>query len=145
MLRKTGAWLAAFDGAAARYFSIDWAVGALTPLDIGPSRSQHRRPFSERPTTTHKSFSTARGAGDRHPDTERALEAAFVKTIVDFLTVQCANHAFKQIIIAASPRALGAFRDAAKPELIKHIAAEIPGNYVQTPVAELYALIERSL
>ncbi|MFZ4070201.1 MAG: host attachment protein [Caulobacterales bacterium] len=145
MLHKTKTWLATFDGASARFFSIDWAAGALTPLDLGPNQSAHRPVYPDAPTTTHKSFSPARGAGDRHPDPGRALESAFVREVADFLGDQCANHAFENVIIAASPRALGAFRDAAGPELAKHIAAEILGDYVQTPIIEIYALIAQKL
>jgi protein required for attachment to host cells len=134
-------WLATFDGASARLFAIDREAERCTPVDIEVADGPHRQHFEDRPTTTHQSVGARRGSGDLQTDPERAVEDRFVKALAENLARRAEAGAFEQIVIAAGPRALGAFRAAAPPSLKSRVKDEIAKDLVNEPAANVYARI----
>jgi protein required for attachment to host cells len=63
-------------------------------------------------------------------DPERRMEEKFVTSLVEHLSAKAGEKAFDELIVAASPRALGAFRACAPKTLTERVSREIHGDYV---------------
>ncbi len=129
-------WVATFNGAGARFYEWRRAEGALLPLDLGVEAGDHRPVYTDRPVRTYASAGTARGTGDPEVDGERSLEQAFVERVAEVLAWHTAR--FDRLVIAAGPRALGAFRTAAAAPVMEKVWQEIHHDYVNTPPATLH-------
>jgi protein required for attachment to host cells len=136
-MKKTITWVATFNGAEARFYVWEREARKLKPLDLGIVDGRHRPEYADRPVRTYASIGAARGAGDPKIDGERALEEAFVARVAEALAAQAESAAFHKLCIAASPRALGAFRQSAPAALTQKILVEIAHDYVNTPPLEL--------
>jgi protein required for attachment to host cells len=134
-MRSVTTWVATFNGAEARFYDWRRADKALLPLDLGIEAGDHRPAHSDRPVRTYASAGTARGTGDPETDAERGLEQAFVEGVSQALDRSLLR--FDRLVIAASPRALGAFRGAASPSVLGKVWHEIGHDYVHTPLPEL--------
>jgi protein required for attachment to host cells len=69
------------------------------------------------------------------------MEDEFVAALVEHLTARAAAKSFDQLIIAASPRALGAFRAAASKSLTEKVVREVHGDYVNGDPTRLLAAV----
>lgn len=136
-MKHTTTWIATFNGADARFYRWDRANQKLLPLALGVAAGMHKPEFSDRQVRSFSSASTARGSGDPKTDVERSMEDAFVQTVVQALTERAHANEFQALIVAAPPRALGAFRDARSQTLERKIRAEIAHDYVRTSPADL--------
>jgi protein required for attachment to host cells len=76
-------------------------------------------------------------------DPERRLETAFVEALAADLASRAEAGAFDQLIVAASPRALGAFRAAASQPLAARIVRELNKSYVNIDTARLIEALDR--
>lgn len=74
-------------------------------------------------------------------DPERHLEDAFVASLAKHLTGKLAENAFDELIVAAGPRALGAFRAVAPRALAERVTREVHGNYVNGDEDRLLAAL----
>lgn len=74
-------------------------------------------------------------------DPERRLETAFVKEVVQNLAAKADAGEFDRLIIAASPRALGAFRAAAAKTLTAKVTREVHGAFVNGSPEDLLAAL----
>jgi protein required for attachment to host cells len=127
-MRQKKTWVATFDGARCRVF--DYA-GVPRRLQELTALSGARRPdFEDRPGAVFSSASPRRSAMTPQTDPERKLEDAFVEQVVEHLRSESSRKAFDEVIIVASPHALGAFRAAAPKALMNKVSKEITGDYV---------------
>lgn len=138
-------WVVTFDGAEARVYAWDRGARRLTPIDLGLAAGAHRPEYADRPGRTFKSVGEARGSGDPRTEGERNLEDAFVKHLIEALSGQAQAHAFQKLVIAAPPRALGAFRRHAPDALTSRIQTEIGRNHVNTPTAALLDRLDEAV
>lgn len=130
-MRQQTTWVATFDEGAARLFSFNGVPRRLEELP-DEARSAVTEPhFSDRPGRVHASVGERRSGIAPHTDPERRLETAFVDALTEHLEAKAAAGAFDRLIIAASPRALGAFRAAAGKALAAKVVREIHGDYVK--------------
>jgi protein required for attachment to host cells len=136
-MKHTVTWVVTFDGAEARAYAWERAARKLVAVDIGIKKGERRPAHTDRPVRTYASASSARGAGDPKTDPERDLEETFIKSVVTALAERAAAPAFHHLIIAAPPRALGAFRTLAPEALRAKIQTEIRHDYVHTTPAAL--------
>lgn len=128
-------WVATFDGASARIYALDRDARKLVSVEGLTLEGPHRASFVERPTRVQDGATGTRSAVEQTTDAERALEDDFVRGLVARLDQRRAN--FHRLVVAASPRALGAFRAAASPDLMAQVSDELSRNYVNTPPHEL--------
>jgi protein required for attachment to host cells len=136
-MKQKKQWVATFNGASARAFKFDGARRALAEISDARRTGPHKPAFHDRETRVHSSVGERRSGASPETDPERRLEDEFVQAYVSFLEAQRANGAFDELIVAAAPRALGAFRKAAPPALAKAVVREVHGDYVNEDSARL--------
>jgi protein required for attachment to host cells len=140
-MRRRHIWIATFNGAECRLYDYDGASRSLKALEddtlVGPHRVEHR----DRATRVYSSADERRSASGKQTDAERALEDAFVAKVTDLLSAACAAGRFDDVIVAAGPRALGAFRKLAPKALMKHVVREIDGDFVGADAEEILAAL----
>ncbi|MBI1339425.1 hypothetical protein GC169_04335 [bacterium] len=144
-MKGSALWLVTFDGASAVAYHMDRANRRVSPAAFGARDGERKPVYRDGQATTYQSFSTERGAGDPKTDKEREIEDAFVVQLVTDLEAARAEGAFGALIVAAAPRAMGAFRRAAPEALRACLKLEAPVNLVNTPAADVYAAMERYL
>lgn len=76
-------------------------------------------------------------------DPERRLETVFVTSLAEHLADRAQAGVFDRLIVAAGPRALGAFRAAASKPLYAMVVRELNGVYVNGDEARLLQALEQ--
>lgn len=140
---RQNTWVATFDEAASRVFSFNGAPRQLKELPQERRTGPRKPSFSDRPGRVHESVGERRSGAVPRTDPERRLEAAFVARLAGELEAKAKAGAFDQLIVAASPRALGAFRAAASKQLMAKVVREIHGDYVNGDAARLAQALEQ--
>ncbi|MGE0045094.1 MAG: host attachment protein [Hyphomonadaceae bacterium] len=130
-------WVATFDGAACRVFHYRIGAGELIELEDEARSGPHKPRFEAPADTVYSSASPHRGAAAPRTDAERNLETAFVADVAAHLEMRAAARAFDRLIVAAGPRALGAFRETAPAKLKSRVTREIVGDYVNADAKAL--------
>ena len=129
-MRHKTTWVATFDGASCRVFKLGGVPPRLKEI-VGERRDGPHKPhFEERAGRVYSSVGPGRSAVSPRTDAERRIEDEFVLALVERLAVKAAGNSFDHLIVAASARALGAFRAVAPKVLIDKVTREIHGNYV---------------
>jgi protein required for attachment to host cells len=142
-MKQANTWVATFDEASCRIFSFNGVPRRLEEL-IGERRSGSRKPhFSSRPGRVHASLGERRSAMAPRTDPERRMETEFVEELVAHLGEMAEAGAFDRLIVAASPRALGAFRAAAPKALALKVVREINASYVNGQEERLIEVLDR--
>lgn len=142
-MRQAGVWVVTFDGASSRAFSYNGVPRQLTELPAEARSGQHKPEFDDRAGRVFSSMGKQRSGVSHHKDPERLLEENFVASLVDRLVQLAAGKSFDQLIVAAAPRALGAFRAVAPKALTDKIIREVHGDYVNDDPQRLLAAIEK--
>lgn len=142
-MKQDKIWVATFDEAAARIFTFDGVPRRLEELPGEHRTGQHKPSFADRPARVHASVGERRSGIAPRTDPERRLETAFVERLVADLEAQAKGGAFDRLIVAASPRALGAFRAAASKPLMAKVVREIHGDYVNGDSARLFEALDQ--
>lgn len=142
-MKQQSTWVATFDEAEARVFSFNGVPRRLEELPDERREGPHRPAFTDRPGRVHASMGARRSAMEPRTDPERRLESAFVAELAADLAVKAEAGAFDRLIVAASPRALGAFRAAASKALAAKVVRELDRSYVNGDTDRLFAALEQ--
>ena len=94
-----------------------------------------------------RAFSPAGGrrASSEGTDLHQVEEDRFIARIVHDLTQAAHDKAFHELVVVASPVALGTFRKAAGSELTNRIVFWLDKDLTKHPVAEITAAVSRAL
>lgn len=130
-----------FDGASSRTFAYNGVPRRLEEISDERRSGQHKPEFDDRAGRVYSSMGTRRSGVSHHTDPERRLEDEFVASLVESLAVKASDKSFDELIVAASPRALGAFREHAPKHLIDKVSREIHGDYVNDDADRLLAAL----
>jgi len=142
-MKQARTWVATFDGAACRVFTYDGVPRRLEEVESERRTGPHKPEFEDRPGRVYSSMGDGRSGVSHHTDPERRLEDDFVKALAGHLETKAAEKAFDALIVAASPRALGAFRAVASKSLLKILVRDVHGDYVNSDPSRLLAALER--
>ena len=142
-MKQVRTWVVTFDGASCRVFSYDGAPRRLVEIDSERRSGPHKPQFDDRAGRVYSSMGTGRSGVSEHTDPERRMEGAFVGALAKHLSEKAAENAFDALIVAASPRALGAFRVAAAKALADKVIREVHGDYANGDISRLLAALER--
>lgn len=142
-MNQTRTWVVTFDGAACRVFSYDGAPRRLEEIESERRAGPHKPDFEDRPGRVYSSMGAGRSGVSQHTDPERRMEDEFVAALADHLLKKATDNAFDDLIVAASPRALGAFRKAAAKALTDKVIREVHGDFATGDPARLLAALER--
>ena len=130
-------WLVTFDGARARAFRKVEERPGWAEFDLDVAQGARRPTHVDERSSVYQSHGAARSRPEPRTDPERLLEESFVAGLCARLAEHGGRGDFHKLIIAAPPRALGAFRDACDKGLAARIAAEIDADYVNTPIEHI--------
>jgi protein required for attachment to host cells len=142
-MRQTKTWVATFDEASARIFSFNGVPRRLEELEVERRDGPHKPEFDDRPGRVHSSIGERRSGMVPRTDPERKLETAFVKALAVDLAAKAEAGAFEQLIVAANPRALGAFRAAASKPLVAKVIRELDKSFVNVEPSRLLEALDR--
>lgn len=145
MTGKHGVAFATFDGAKAQAFLYDRSSKRLTMLDGFPKKGQHKPDFDDSRGRIFESVGSHRSGAEPRSDPEKLLEKSFVEEVAEALEALRNRGAFRKLVVAAGPRALGYFREAAPDALQAVVTKEIAGNYAGMSANELVDIVEDSL
>lgn len=147
MKLKTGTWVLVADGGHAVIFENEGTAAepklkTLRDYDEPQARSGalgaggvlHGAAASGGPRTSHEA-----------PDPHQAKEDKFIAQIAQDLSQAASSKAFSEIVVVASPIALGNFRKAASSELTNRVILWIHKDLAKHPVAEILKAVERAL
>ncbi len=95
---------------------------------------------TDRPGRTHQSEGSGRSAVEE-TNWHDAAEADFLKGLVDQLSAKAFSKEIEQIVVIASPRALGMMRPHYSTHLKQAITGELAKDLVKHPVAEIEKLL----
>lgn len=142
-MRQTKIWVVTFDGACSRAFAYNGVPRRLEEI-AGERRSgQHKPEFDDRAGRVYSSMGAQRSGVSHHTDPERRMEDGFVASLVEHLAAEATGKSFDELIVAASPRALGAFRAHAPKVLADKVIREVHGDYVNDDPKRLLAALAK--
>lgn len=142
-MRQEKTWVATFDEANCRVFTFNGVPRQLVELEHERRAGRHKPDFPDRAGRVYESSGARRSGTQPHTDPERRLETAFVQGVVERLSAAAEQGAFDSLIVAASPRALGAFRAAAPKALSAKVKREVHGAFVNGSSDDLLAALNR--
>lgn len=142
-MTQSKTWVATFDGASCRVFDYDGIARRLKEIESERRAGPHKPEFDDRPGRVYSSVGPGRSGVSHHTDSERRMEDEFVGALAQHLADKGEEGAFHALIVAASPRALGAFRSAAPRSLIEKVVREIHGDYAKGDPDHLLAALAR--
>lgn len=140
-MRQTRIWVVTFDGASSRAFTYNGVPRRLEEISDERRSGQHKPEFDDRAGRVYSSMGTRRSGVSHHTDPERRMEGGFVALLVEHLVTKASEKSFDELIVAASPQALGAFRESAPKLLIDKVTREIHGDYVNDDTERLLAAL----
>lgn len=129
-MKQQVTWVATFDGASCRIFTLDGTPGRLHEIPGEHREGPHKPDFDDRAGRVYSSVGDGRSGVSQHTDPERRMEDDFVSDLAQHLGKRATDGSFDHLIVAAGARALGAFRTAASKVLTDKVTREINGNYV---------------
>lgn len=142
-MKQPSTWVATFDEANCRVFSFNGVPRRLEEMTVERRAGPHKPTFDDRPGRSFSSVGPRRSGIAPRTDPERRLEDAFIDALAEHLAAKAEAGAFERLIVAASPRALGAFRAAAPKALAAKVVREIHGDYVNGEEARLAQALDQ--
>lgn len=139
-MRKGKQAFVTFNGAAAAAYRIDRGETALVALEGFPLEGPRKPTFRDARARSQESSGPARRAIDPKSDAEEGLERDFVETLALRLDALRKGGAFEELILAASPAALGYWRQLAPRELKAAVVKELDRDFVRHAPDALYAI-----
>lgn len=137
-MKRARIWVATFDAGSCRVFNFNGNPRRLEEIVEERRTGPHKPAFADRAGREHSRLGERRSAMAPRTDAERRLETEFVGALATHLTAKAQEGAFDELIVAASPRALGAFRAAAPKSLADRVACELHGSYVNEDERRLH-------
>lgn len=142
-MKQANTWVATFDEGSCRIFSFNGVPRRLEELPDQRRSGPHKPTFTDRPGRVHASLGERRSGIAPRTDPERRLETAFVEALAADLAAKAEAGAFDRLIVAASPRALGAFRAAANKSLADKVVRELHKSYVNGETTRLFEALDQ--
>ena len=136
--------LVTFNGAGARAFIYDRTGPKLTALAGFPMAGDRKPELEDRPGRVFQSFSARRSATEPASDPEQQLEREFVTSVAGQLSRLADERAFDHLIVAATPRALGYWREVAAKSLTSAVRAELTADHVNSDDKTLLKFAEHA-
>ena len=132
-------WVVACNGAKALIFQND-GDATLPNLTLIEHSAQEQAPThslgAERPGRVFQSHGAARSAVEQ-TDWRLRNEEAFLATVAERLDHAAGEHAFKHLVVAAPPRALGVLREKMTPRVHALVLKEIDKDIAQLTTKEI--------
>jgi protein required for attachment to host cells len=142
-MKQPSTWVATFDEASWRIFSFNGVPRRLEEIAEERRSGPHKPSFADRPGRVHASVGERRSGMAPRTDPEHRLETAFVEAVAARLAAKAEAGAFDRLIVAAAPRALGAFRATTPKSLTAKVVRELHTSYANGDAARLFAALDQ--
>jgi protein required for attachment to host cells len=119
-----------FNGAEAQAWLYDRPRKALAPLAGFPISGERKPDYRDQRSRSHASAGARRSAIEPTTDPEQDLERQLVRQVAAAAARNLANGDFSRLLVAASPRPLGIWREVASRDLTGAIWKELVKDYV---------------
>jgi len=129
-------WIVIADGTQARVFENSGPGKGLVAMDglrLEEEALKTSEIMSDRQGRSFSSVGHGRSAIEPRTDPVEHRESEFARKVAAMLDEKHAEHAFKRLIIAAAPTALGDLRKALSPATRAAIMAELPKDLTNIP------------
>ena len=130
----------AADTTCARIFKATTSKGPLEEKEVlvhPENRLSEKDLISDRKGSTFSSHGSSRSSYSKHTNTKDQGTKEFIKEINDYLMKLETNNEFKQLIIIAAPKLLGALKKQLNSGLQKRITYELNKNIAKLNADEI--------
>jgi protein required for attachment to host cells len=147
MKLKTGTWVLVADGGRGIIFENEGTAAAPKLKIVRDYDETHARNSDLGEDKPPRAFSPADGrrASLEGTDLHQVAEDRFINRIAHDLSEAAARNAFRELVVAASPNALGTFRKAARAELSDRVVIWLDKDLTKHPVAGITAAVIKAL
>jgi protein required for attachment to host cells len=142
-------WILAADRAKARLFAFDGNPASITELEnfINPE-GRGRQPAQDRPPRAHDRMGASRHAIEPRTSARDKADETFARELDTVLERGRVDHRYRDLVLIAPPRFLGALHAALGTQVRACVVAELPkglaGADAQDILAHLPASMRRS-
>jgi len=146
-MRPRTTWVLVADGARARAFARQGVGGSLAAIPEGTFSHEVERVAdlgTDRPGRVRESANAAHHAIASRSDWRRDGKRDFAHRLAEWLEKGAHAHAYDHLVLVATPRTLGDFRDALGPEARERLSGELAKDLTAQPVAAIEAHLLRA-
>lgn len=119
-----------FNGAEANAWLYDRPAKTLVALAGFPLSGERKPVFRDQRPRSQASVGARRAAIEPMNDPEKEMERQFVGEVAATIADHLSKGEFSRLIVAASPRALGYWREVAPRDVAAAVWKELPKDYV---------------
>jgi len=146
-MKPTVTWVLIADGAQARVLEYSGPSKGLVQLEglkFQDARLKSGEIMSDRPGRAN-SVSGSRAAIEHRTDPSDFRESEFLRSVADMLNQKSLEGAFRKLVIAAAPQALGELRRFLTPGTMEKVTAELSKDLTTVPILDLGKHFEGAL
>lgn len=133
-------WILVADGAQAKVFEHlgpGKGLRAVDGMQFAEERKKAADIVTDRPGRSFSSVGSGRSAMEPSTDPVQERERQFVEMVGNELAKRHESGAFRRLVIAAAPTALGDLRPALSPQVRETVIAELPKDLTGLPTPAL--------
>jgi protein required for attachment to host cells len=139
-MKSTVTWVLIADGAQARVLEYSGPSKGLVQVEglkFEDAHLRNREIMADRPGRAYSSAGFGRSAMEQRTDPSDYRAAEFLRTVAELLNQKALEGAFRRLVIAAPPQALGDLRRFLSPGAMDKVTAEIPKDLTTVPILQL--------
>lgn len=147
-MKPSVTWVLIADGAQARileYTGPSKGLVQVEGLKFEDAHLRNREIMSDKPGRSFSSAGYGRSAMEQRTDPADYREAEFLRSVAELINQKCLEGAFRKLVIAAPPQALGDLRRFLTSATMDKVTAEIPKDLTTVPILQLGKHFEGAL
>lgn len=147
-MKPTVTWVLIADGAQARVLEYSGPSKGLVQVEglkFEDAHMKNREIMADRPGRAYSSAGFGRSAMEQRTDPVDYRQTEFLRSIADLLNQKCLEGAFRKLVVAAPPQALGDLRRFLSPGTMEKVTAEIPKDLTTVPILQVGKHFEGAL
>jgi len=147
-MKPTVTWVLIADGAQARileYTGPSKGLVQIEGLKFQDAHMKNREIMADRPGRAFSSAGFGRSAMEQRTDPSDHREAEFLRSVAELINQKSLENAFRRLVIAAPPQALGDLRRFLTPATMEKVKAEISKDLTTVPILQLGKHFEGAL
>lgn len=147
-MKPTVTWVLIADGAQARILEYSGPSKGLVQIEglkFQDAHMKNREIMADRPGRAISSAGYGRSAMEQRTDPSDYRESEFLRSVAELLNQKCLEGAFRRLVVAAAPQALGELRRFLSPGTMEKVTAEISKDLTTVPILQLGKHFEGAL
>ncbi|MDP1731870.1 MAG: host attachment protein [Devosia sp.] len=147
-MKSSVTWVLIADGAQARileYSGPSTGLVQVEGLKFEDARLRSGEIMADKPGRSYSSVGYGRSGMEQRTGPRDYRETEFLRSVADLLNRKCLEGAFRKLVIAAAPQALGDLRRFLSPATMEKVTAEIAKDLTTVPILQLGKHFEGAL